>query len=192
VNTFQLNSPISYQPADTRTTEIGLSTMSSSTFNLASTNPQSIPTSTISEDTLHYTIHLPSSSTSPETWATLITGQVNETLLAYSPSSSKSGAGSGWVWHKDEWELKVIPQEDLQDRRFSHGSKVSKVKFQDEKEDLESESPYAQQSSTSATSMQKGRKLEGRMRIGDSVEDEWLVVYLLRMVSQKWPELLIS
>lgn len=36
------------------------------------------------------------------------------------------------------------------------------------------------------------RSLEGRMRIGDSVDDEWLVVWLLREVSRKWPELIIS
>jgi hypothetical protein len=36
------------------------------------------------------------------------------------------------------------------------------------------------------------RKLEGRMRVGDAVDDEWLVVWLLREVSKKWPELVIS
>ncbi len=36
------------------------------------------------------------------------------------------------------------------------------------------------------------RTLEGRMRVGDSVDDEWLVVWLLREVSKKWPELIIS
>jgi hypothetical protein len=34
-------------------------------------------------------------------------------------------------------------------------------------------------------------RLEGRMRVGDAVDDEWLVVWLLRSVSQKWPELVI-
>jgi hypothetical protein len=36
-----------------------------------------------------------------------------------------------------------------------------------------------------------GRKLEGRMRVGDAVDDEWLVVWLLREVSRQWPELVI-
>lgn len=34
-------------------------------------------------------------------------------------------------------------------------------------------------------------KLEGRMRVGDAVDDEWLVVWLLREVSKRWPELVI-
>ncbi|KAE8543115.1 hypothetical protein D1P53_000602 [Cryptococcus gattii VGV] len=35
-------------------------------------------------------------------------------------------------------------------------------------------------------------KLEGRMRVGDAVDDEWLVVWLLTQVSKKWPEFIIS
>jgi hypothetical protein len=34
-------------------------------------------------------------------------------------------------------------------------------------------------------------KLEGRMRVGDAVDDEWLVVWLLREVSRRWKELVI-
>jgi hypothetical protein len=33
--------------------------------------------------------------------------------------------------------------------------------------------------------------IEGRMRIGDSVDDEWLVVWLLRAISSRWPELVM-
>ncbi|BEI84682.1 hypothetical protein CcaverHIS002_0500830 [Cutaneotrichosporon cavernicola] len=35
-------------------------------------------------------------------------------------------------------------------------------------------------------------KLEGLMRVGDAVDDEWLVVWLLREVSRTWPELVVS
>ncbi|CAK9779392.1 hypothetical protein CC85DRAFT_288640 [Cutaneotrichosporon oleaginosum] len=35
-------------------------------------------------------------------------------------------------------------------------------------------------------------RLEGRMRVGDAVDDEWLVVWLLREVSRKWPDLVTS
>jgi hypothetical protein len=38
----------------------------------------------------------------------------------------------------------------------------------------------------------EGGRLEGRMRVGDAVDDEWLVVYLLRQVSKHWPELIIG
>jgi hypothetical protein len=35
-------------------------------------------------------------------------------------------------------------------------------------------------------------RLEGRMRVGDAVDDEWLVAYLLRQVSKRWPDLIIG
>lgn len=38
----------------------------------------------------------------------------------------------------------------------------------------------------------EGGRLGGRMRVGDAVDDEWLVVYLLREVSKRWPELVIG
>jgi hypothetical protein len=38
----------------------------------------------------------------------------------------------------------------------------------------------------------EGGKLGGRMRVGDAVDDEWLVVYLFREVSKRWPELVIG
>lgn len=38
----------------------------------------------------------------------------------------------------------------------------------------------------------EGGRLGGRMRVGDAVDDEWLVVYLLREVSKRWPELIIG
>lgn len=34
-------------------------------------------------------------------------------------------------------------------------------------------------------------KLGGTMRVGDAVDDEWLVVWLLREVSKHWPEIII-
>ena len=35
------------------------------------------------------------------------------------------------------------------------------------------------------------RRLEGCMRVGDSVDDEWVVVWLLRQVSTRWRDLVI-
>ncbi|KAL1407108.1 hypothetical protein Q8F55_006522 [Vanrija albida] len=99
--------------------------------------PSAFPLPTIAEDTLHYVLHLPASSTRTEAdevaLATLISTYV-ESLLTHP-----------WLWNKDAWELKA-----------GHG------------------------------------KLEGTMRVGDAVDDEWLVVWLLREVSKRWPELVIS
>ena len=32
----------------------------------------------------------------------------------------------------------------------------------------------------------EGWKLEGRMRVGDCVDDEWCAVWLLKVISAKW------
>ncbi|TXT05023.1 hypothetical protein VHUM_03843 [Vanrija humicola] len=99
--------------------------------------PSAFPLPTIAEDTLHYVLHPPASSTRSEAdevaLATLISTYV-ESLLT-----------TPWLWNKDAWELKAG----------------------------------------------KG-KLEGTMRVGDAVDDEWLVVWLLREVSKRWPDLVIS
>jgi len=148
------------------------------------TQPQAFPSSTISEDTLHYIIHLPpTSNTTPEGYAALITARVRTLLAAHSPFDNGE-----WLWHKDAWELKVVREGDLQDRRFEKGNEVPKVRFEEDDDVNESGPRKGMTGSTSSS----GRKLEGRMRIGDSVDDEWLVVWLLRQVSEEWPEVMIS
>ena len=147
------------------------------------TQPQAFPSSTISEDTLHYIVHLPPDpKTTPEGYAALITARVGSLLAAHSPFHTGE-----WLWHKDAWDLKVVRAGDLQDRRFEKGNEVPKVRFEDDDRD---ESGERRGTVGSAGSL--GRKLEGRMRIGDSVDDEWLVVWLLRQVSEEWPEVMIS
>lgn len=39
--------------------------------------------------------------------------------------------------------------------------------------------------------VESATKLAGTMRVGDAVDDEWLVVWLLREVSRRWPELIM-
>lgn len=129
---------------------------------------QSLPSPagrTIPEDTLHYVIHLPATA-APESLATLITTYVDSLLPP------------GWIWHKDSWQLVVLPEGDVQDRRKRFGEVVGKVlEGQDEESgDLDG----------------KGSSLGGTMRIGEAIDDEWLVVWLLKQVSLKWPDLVIS
>ena len=67
-----------------------------------------------------------------------------------------------FLWHKDAFELKVVKDPDSgSPERKSSGK---------EKESSEGES----------------RMLEGRMRVGDCVDDEWCVVWLMREISAKW------
>ncbi|WVQ76264.1 hypothetical protein IAR50_005929 [Cryptococcus sp. DSM 104548] len=115
--------------------------MSASFPSLSHSHP-TFPLPQVPEDTLHYTIHLPTSSSDPSATAILINQYVHTLLV------------QPWLWNKDSWELKVS---DSGSERSSEGA-----------------------------------KLEGRMRVGDAVDDEWLVVWLLREVSRKWPELVIS
>ncbi|KAJ9104213.1 hypothetical protein QFC19_004030 [Naganishia cerealis] len=143
----------------------------------------------VPEDTLHYIIHLPATgessgqpSPNPESLAILITTYV-ESLLP---------GGSQWLWHKDSWELRVVPEKDIQDRRRRFGEIVDKVTMGEEGEHSDEEDLALAPSADNLKSHAQGRRLEGRMRIGDAVDDEWLVVWLLTRVSLKWPDLVIS
>ena len=109
-----------------------ITTMSDS-FPSLSTTSRAFPLPSVSEDTLHYVLHLAPASSSPAALALLITHHV-ESLLP-----------QPWLWNKDAWELKDVGE----------------------------------------------GKLEGRMRVGDAVDDEWCVVWLLREICKKWPELVI-
>ena len=90
----------------------------------------------ISEDTLHYTIYPPlgsSDKVSATTLAAFIFNHVNTTL-------------PNFVWHRDAFEVKLVPDQD------NTGSWI----------------------------------LDGRMRVGDCVDDEWCTVWLLKEISSKW------
>ncbi len=117
------------------------SVMATSSFPSLSQTSRAFPLPTIAEDTLHYTLHVPStqSSSEPDSAAlALLVSQYVESLLI-----------QPWLWNKDGWELKVAER--------NVGSS----------------------------------KLEGRMRVGDAVDDEWVVVWVLREISRRWPELVI-
>ncbi|KAI1797621.1 SGT1 protein-domain-containing protein [Ganoderma leucocontextum] len=97
---------------------------------------------TISEDTLQYTLYLPSEQSdrvSATTLAALFTEHVQSLL-------------PGHLWHRDAFELKVAPDPE--------GSADVWV-------------------------------LEGLMRVGDCIDDEWCTIWLLRELSSKW-DLVIS
>jgi len=106
----------------------------------------------ISEDTLHYTVYPPldsSDKTSVTALATFISNHVDTVL-------------PNFVWHRDAFEVKIVPDQ------VNTGSWL----------------------------------LEGRMRVGDCVDDEWCTVWLLKEISSRWdvavrhvfclPDLLIS
>ena len=67
-----------------------------------------------------------------------------------------------FLWHKDAFELKVVKDPD--------SSSPERKSLGKEKESSEGESWM----------------LEGRMRVGDCVDDEWCVVWLMREISAKW------
>ncbi|KAJ9096360.1 hypothetical protein QFC21_005181 [Naganishia friedmannii] len=149
----------------------------------------SATTRQVPEDTLHYTIYLPladdsnnAASPTPEAFAILITTYV-ESLLP---------GGKKWLWHKDAWELSVVPEQDIQDRRRRFGEIVDKVMEGEGGDQSDEEEDAPPESASSSHVLPSGRRLEGRMRIGDAVDDEWLVVWLLTRVSLKWPDLAIS
>ncbi|KAI6045073.1 SGT1 protein-domain-containing protein [Pisolithus marmoratus] len=93
----------------------------------------------VSEDTLHYTLYLPAA----------IQDKASATSLAAYILDFTSTLLPQFIWHRDSFQLKVIPDPDS-------GQKENKF------------------------------ALEGRMRVGDCVDDEWCVVWLLRELSSRW------
>lgn len=92
---------------------------------------------TISEDTLQYILYLPSEQSdrvSATTLAALLTEHVHSLL-------------SGHLWHRDAFELKVVPDPE--------GNADVWI-------------------------------LEGHIRVGDCIDDEWCAVWLLRELTKKW------
>lgn len=90
----------------------------------------------IAEDTLQYTIYPPAD----------LGGKASVTTFAACFQSFAETLLTGFVWHRDGFEVKVVP---------NPGERGKWV-------------------------------LEGRMRVGDCVDDEWCVVWLLREISSKW------
>ncbi|KAI6031978.1 SGT1 protein-domain-containing protein [Pisolithus microcarpus] len=93
----------------------------------------------VSEDTLYYTVYLP----------VAIQDKVSATSLAACIHDFTSSLLPTFLWHRDSFQLKVIPDS-------GSGRKEEKFAF------------------------------EGRMRIGDCVDDEWCVVWVLREISSRW------
>jgi hypothetical protein len=61
-----------------------------------------------------------------------------------------------FLWHRDAFELRVVPDPDA-----THS----------EKHETTNEGKWM---------------MEGTMRVGDAVDDEWTVIWLLREISRKW------
>jgi hypothetical protein len=92
-------------------------------------------TPSISEDTVQYTLYPPSGQcdkSSVTALATFIHSFVESSLPEF-------------IWHRDTFGVKVVPDPDGE-----------------------------------------GWVLEGIMRVGDCVDDEWCVVWLLKEISAKW------
>lgn len=91
----------------------------------------------IVEDAVQYSIHLPGSDTSDKASAMALAA----CILNFVDSLL-----SGFIWHRDAFEVKVVPNPERT------GSWI----------------------------------LEGRIRVGDSIDDEWCAVWLLKEISSKW------
>lgn len=134
----------------------------SNSFPSLDRTPGAFPLPSISEDTLDYALHMLSSSSSdPYALTTLITQHVEGLLV------------QPWLWNKDGWELKVARSSSSPSAQLSSGGQGS------------------QRGGLEGSNGSEEAVLEGRMRVGDAVDDEWLVVWLLREVSKQWPELVI-
>ncbi|KAK0198551.1 SGT1 protein-domain-containing protein [Armillaria mellea] len=90
----------------------------------------------ISEDTLQYALYPPQS----------LSDKPSVTTFAACMHTYVDSLLPDFIWHRDAFELKVVPNPDFDGQWM----------------------------------------LEGRMRVGDSVDDEWCTVWLLKEISNKW------
>lgn len=107
----------------------------------------------ISEDTLEYNV-FPSPEDARSEVACAALGARIQSIV------TNEMLPETFIWHRDTFELKVVPC-------------------------LPHEIPALSSSgSPSKNNAEKIWKLEGRMRVGDSVNDEWCVVWLWREISK--------
>ena len=90
----------------------------------------------ISEDTLHYTLY-PLANLSDKVSTTTLAAVIQDYVNTLLPD---------FLWHRDTFQLKVVPNEERGE----------------------------------------GYVLDGHMRVGDCVDDEWCAVWILWQVSKKW------
>lgn len=64
-----------------------------------------------------------------------------------------------WIWHRDSLDLKIVKKEASSRLKKQGGEKETEL---DE------------------------WRLEGIMRVGDSIEDEWVAVWLVKEITGKW------
>lgn len=125
---------------------------------------------TISEDTLVYSLYPitlePITESSHGQIARTTTDKSNAIALAalietkikdLLSSFPSPGECRSFLWHKDSFELRIA-NDGIENPTTSQKSKVD----------------------------EKGWYLEGRMRVGDSVDDEWCAVWLLKEISKNW------
>ena len=98
----------------------------------------------------------PSTNNSAKTAVTALAARIDDFVGSILPNH---------IWHRDAFELKVV-----RDNTTSSNSKRISPKGSSENDDVESEKWM----------------IEGYMRVGDSVDDEWLVVWILKEISKQW------
>lgn len=101
----------------------------------------------IAEDTLQYIVYPSLEDTSSEVLCAALGARIEVMIHELLPKS--------FLWHRDAFELKVLPC-------LAH--EIS--------------------SSASTSSHEKKWKLEGRMRVGDSINDEWCLVWLWKELTK--------
>ncbi|THH09887.1 hypothetical protein EW145_g1723 [Phellinidium pouzarii] len=111
----------------------------------------------ISEDTLQYALY-PSPEAADRAAVTGLAALIEALVTSLIPAH---------IWHRDAFELKVVPDS---------GADL------DNRDDEDRDEDKSRNRNKSADRWM----LEGRMRVGDSVDDEWCIVWFLREVSTRW------
>lgn len=125
-----------------------------------------------SSDVCHYTLYFPqtpSSSTSSPTSTKLIESlhALSAEILAFVQTlCDDAKVGGGYIWQRESFNLRPT-------RAATTAAAAST-------------------SSTSSSESVANFSLQGSTTVGESVEDEWWIVWLLREISKKWKDAVIE
>lgn len=154
----------------------------------------------VPDDTCNYTIHFSNvKSSRPELQATCLSIE----SFARKLSSGPQVGGGDYIWGAEEWGFKLEVKGRPAAKKGSEGKGDKKAGDGLERMDLDlSEENRFQEiadQDVGGTGNQEGGNqegmeywLEGSTRVGESIEDEWWILYLLREVSNVWKDAIIG
>jgi hypothetical protein len=116
----------------------------------------------IPQDAVHYTFYLPSSTSHSLPSAAALASQITHTI-------EHELLPKEWIWHRDSFQLTT--NDSVRERKEASVAGRTKAAA-GEKQGSDGE--------------EEDWVLRGVMRVGDSIEDEWVVVWLMKEITARF------